>query len=986
MRVSVGISIAVAFGLSFLILAQPPATSVPFASTPLVTGWDGTAETIYVRQPGTGGYDQLQFGDSAPFGLLSSVSSLAKILSGSVQFSMNTAAGPAGVGRASQFMALADFTGDGSPGIAFAGPVSRNDSSLTINEFSPSFLFRSAKSYSYPNGSSAGVLAADFNGDGKADLAVAVTNETTNGAILIYLNKGDGTFADAVSYQAGQEPNGMATLDINHDGITDLVVASSTAGSTPAGGVYVLLGKGDGTFGAAIGYSLGAYPLSVTIGDFNGDGTPDVAVTTFAKTVNILLGAGNGTFTAGGSVATGNYPQYVAAGDFNKDGKLDLAVTNSGDQTVSVYTGDGKGGFQIRATYLVSYQSNSLIVTDFNGDGNLDIIQGLGDARGFGANSSNWNMDILLGNGDGTFQGVSFSSAPVTTAYATMFVTGDFNGDGKVDTVINDRFGGNLYLFSGNGDGSFQPPAKIPIASEPVGGVAGDFNGDGKLDLAVAQNVGGQITILLNSAAGLQPAVTFSSGGGAPNNMVAADFNHDGKLDLAVTNDSSGDGSPPTVAVFFGGGNGAFQLAKTYRLGSYPAGLAVADLNGDGFPDLVVTDSGETITPGSAYVLMNDGSGGFRTPQALAASSYPQAVSVADVNGDGKLDLVICTSDVNLNYQLAIALGNGDGTFQPASLTDTDFGPSATAVADFNGDGKVDIAVAHCCGDTDMTYLQGNGDGTFAQEVHFNGGPSPFGVAVFDLNGDGKPDLVIGDTYPLATVGLLNTAAPAATTVNGASFSADRTVAPASLASVFGSHLANGTSLSSSTVTIQDSSGASQTCTLFAVTPAQVNFLIPASVAAGIATITVQSGDGVTSQGTVTVAAVAPGIFTAGTSLLNGFAQTVDSKGNLGPLNYTVQLSSAGQFVAAPVAPAPAGGTLYLILFGTGIRGAAQSQVTVSAGGVSLPVQYAGTQGQFPGLDQINVTVPSQLKGAGDVLVTVTAAGKTANTVHLTVQ
>ena len=169
---------------------------------------------------------------------------------------------------------------------------------------------------------------------------------------------------------------------------------------------------------------------------------------------------------------------------------------------------------------------------------------------------------------------------------------------------------------------------------------------------------------------------------------------------------------------------------------------------------------------------------------------------------------------------------------------------------------------------------------------------------------------------------------------------------------------------------------------------ALADFTGDGSVATGPATVTVQSSDGVVSKGTVTVAPVAPGIFTAGGTLLNGFSEVVDAQGNAGPLNYTVQANTSqpGTFVAAPMALTSASNTVYLILFGTGIRGAPQLQVRVTAGGVSLPVQYAGSQNQFPGLDQINVTVPYSLKGAGDVAIAVTAAGQAANTVHVTLQ
>jgi uncharacterized protein (TIGR03437 family) len=748
--------------------------NAPFATTPTVVGYDYPGETIYVRQPVTGAYVQLRFGAFAPFGLLSSSASLAQVISGSVKFSMNAPASPAGVGPASQFLALADFTGDGSPGIALAGQAGRNYSSLTINEYTTSFLFRSAKTFSIgPN--VAGVLAADFNRDGKPDLAVAYQGSTSAGAVDIFLNNGDGTFPNPVQYTAGSAPTSMATLDVNHDGILDLVVAdggNSVGGSN--GAVFVLLGKGDGTFATAGSYSAGKNPLCVTIADFNGDGNPDLAVTAADNTVTILSGAGNGTFSRGASFSTGTSPQYIAAGDLNRDGKLDLVVANQRDQNVSIFLGDGKGGFQLRSTYITSYGPNSLILTDFNGDGNLDIIQGMGDARGFGAGYYSYNIDILLGNGDGTFQGAASRTIPGTQTVSTFLAAGDFNGDGKIDAILNDKFGGNLYLFAGSGQGAFQAPVTISALSAggtqtgPSGAVSGDFNGDGKLDLAVTEEFTGKVAVLLNSATGLQLSGTFPSNGAAPGGIVAADFNGDGKLDLAVVNAPSDDrATAGNLTVFLGGGNGAFQLARTYSAGSLPTGVAVADLNGDGKPDLVVTDRSDPfVTPraaGAVYVFLNDGKGGFQTPLKLATGAYPFSVSVGDLNGDGKPDLVVASEDASVRYTLAIFLGTGSGGFQPATLVSTSYGPSGIAIQDFNGDGKADLVVSHCCGDTDMTYLQGNGDGTFVPEVHFNGGGNSFAVAVSDLNGDGKPDLLIAGTSPPSLTALLNNTAALAT-------------------------------------------------------------------------------------------------------------------------------------------------------------------------------------------------------------------------------
>jgi hypothetical protein len=243
-------------------------------------------------------------------------------------------------------------------------------------------------------------------------------------------------------------------------------------------------------------------------------------------------------------------------------------------------------------------------------------------------------------------------------------------------------------------------------------------------------------------------------------------------------------------------------------------------------------------------------------------SGGAQGAATGDFNGGGKPDRVVGTEDTKVNYQLAIFLGKGSGAFQSPNLISTEFGPASTnAVADFNGDGKPDIVVAQLLRRFRYDYLQGNGDGTFQSEVHFNGGSSPFAVLMADLSGDGKPDLIVADNAPLAIVGLLDNAISAAATVNGVSFAANATVAPNSIATVFGAHLANGTSLTSSTVTIQDSKGVSQLCTLFAVFPLQINFLILAGVATGSAIINVQSADGVVSGGGVTVAAVAPGFF-----------------------------------------------------------------------------------------------------------------------------
>jgi uncharacterized protein (TIGR03437 family) len=975
---------------------------MPILATPYMdTSYSG-AVRVEMSQPG-GGYKAALFSSTQPYGLMIPADGLTAILAGGTKAYLATPTGPANVGRASQPMALADFNGDGSPGVAY---VSTNPSQVTVGFGTSQAVFSSSKSYTIgPNVS--GVIAADFNGDGKADLAVSYSGDGTNpGGVAILLSNGNGAFAAPVTYVAGASPVSVAALDLNHDGRLDLAVADN--GSSP-GRVWVLLGRGDGTFGTAQNYPAGPHPLSVTIADFNGDGKPDLAVTAGDNSLSILLGNGDGTFHAAASYATGANPMYVAAGDFNKDGKMDLAVANTSAQTVSIFLGKGDGTFQAGYSYVTSYQPQSLAITDYDGDGNLDILQGSGDARMIGPGIQSGTTDLLLGNGDGTFQGaISVAVGGSQGSVASFLAVGDFNGDGKIDAVLNDQYGGNLYLFAGDGKGGFQAPQTINAlasggaAAGPSGAAAGDFNGDGKLDLAVTESFTGKVAVLLNSTSGLQLSGTFSSGGSTPGLVVAADFNGDGKLDLAVANAANlSPFQPGNLTVFFGDGHGGFQLSHTYTAGTWPLGLAVADLNRDGKPDLVVTDYGgdpsaSPRTPGAVYVFLNDGHGGFQTPSQLAVgSAYPYSVWIGDVNGDGKPDLVVASENANVTYSLAVLLGNGDGTFQAPTTVSTQYHPSGVAFGDFNGDGIVDLMVSHCCGATDMTFMQGNGDGTFQPEVHFNSAANSFAVAAADLNGDGKPDLIVGGSNPPSITPMLYNAAPApspAATVNWATGGTQ--VAPNSIASVYGTHLANATALSGSpattlagtTVTVTDSAGLAQPALLYYASPTQLNIVMPGGMASGTANVSVKSGDGVVSGGTVNVAAAAPGILTVSGGLLNAYAVHYDAQGNQVGLAQTVQLGGSGNLVATPISLDPPTGSVYLLVYGTGIRGAPQSQVTVQVGSVKIAPAYSGAQSQYPGLDQINILLPYSLKGAGSVTLTVTAAGQASNNALLTIQ
>jgi hypothetical protein len=267
--------------------------------------------------------------------------------------------------------------------------------------------FRAAVGYrTGPNAS--GVAVGDFNGDGIPDLAVAdAGNEidaSAPGTVSILLGKGDGTFRAAIDYPSGGDgAQAIAVGDFNHDGIPDLVVANSGGlrNGGQGGKVSVLLGKGDGTFQAAVDYAAGIGPYSVTVGDFNGDGILDIAIANlFSTEVSVLLGKGDGTFQVPAGYFVGPFaggPSSVAAKDLNGDGILDLAVVFGGG--VRVLLGNGDGTFQ---TSPISYLAGgaygahfvtSLAIADFNGDGLPDLAV---------ANSDSRNVAILINDGKWT--------------------------------------------------------------------------------------------------------------------------------------------------------------------------------------------------------------------------------------------------------------------------------------------------------------------------------------------------------------------------------------------------------------------------------------------------------------------------------------------------------------------------------------------------------------------------------------------------------
>jgi hypothetical protein len=353
-------------------------------------------------------------------------------------------------------------------------------------------------------------------------------------------------FANAAnSPLAVPEPFGIVAADFNEDGKPDLVISANIR-------MYVFLGNGDGTFAptATSPVSVPSPPYDdfaspyvgpIAVGDFNHSGHQGLAVGEFNnEAAVILLGNGDGTFVSSSAAfanALGQPTSAIEAADFNADGNLDLAIANEISGSSPVVLGYGRGAFSTAGDLHTGIFPNGVAVGDFNADGKLDAAVASGGTTTYPGSG----VTVSLGNGDGTFTQASGSPIPLGQSLSAI-VTGDFNGDGKLDLAVTDSVGNAVIILLGNGDGTFGVPTTIPVGNQPDAIVAADFNNDGKLDLAVTNYADGTITLLLGNGDGTftQPSGSPYAVGRGPYQIVAADFNGDGKLDLAVVNLTDG--------------------------------------------------------------------------------------------------------------------------------------------------------------------------------------------------------------------------------------------------------------------------------------------------------------------------------------------------------------------------------------------------------------------------------------------------------------
>jgi hypothetical protein len=575
------------------------------------------------------------------------------------------------------------------------------------------------------------LASGDFNHDGFIDLAVL---NMTGNTVDVLLGTGNGGFQPDVKYKTGTTyTEALAIGDFNGDGNLDIAVNASSE-------IDILFGNGDGTFQPFVP-GITAYVYTFTVGDFNNDGFLDLAYVSyngFSELV-VQLGNGDGSFQPPQTISS-NFNNFgnLTAGDFNHDGNTDLAVIsdeNMGyDGSVKIFWGFGDGSFRFPDRYSVGRFPAAIVLADFNGDGNPDLAV----VDNSSAHSFNGALCILLNNGDGTFQLFRLYQ-DIADIDSVAIASGDFNHDGIADLAIANTESNDVNEFIGNGDGTFRKVATWSVGASPLALLALDLNGDGVADLITADGGANEVRVLLGQSGGafngarnwtLPEAASFGATG---------DFNEDGKADIVA--------GGADLTILTGLGAGKFQLGASYPNSNLLSDIAIADLNRDGHLDMVSVNR-NSFGNGSVAVRLGNGDGTFQNTASYVTAVGSMGVAVADFNGDGILDLAVSNYGDNIAYDGNVNLffGKGDGTFNSGgAFSIPNFRPERMVAGDFNGDGHQDLAIITLGA---MAIVSGNGDGTFQPATIMSGNYAPGFILTADFNNDGKPDLVISNSYP----------------------------------------------------------------------------------------------------------------------------------------------------------------------------------------------------------------------------------------------
>lgn len=561
------------------------------------------------------------------------------------------------------------------------------------------------------------MAVGDLNGDGDLDLVLA--NSTS---ITVMIGSPTGAFTVGTPVAVPSTTRGVALGRVNGDAFLDLVSVSDGS----AGTLNFAPGNGDGTFGVVTSTQLTQDPDDVVAGDLDADGDADLVISFNAPAiplVGLALMRGNGDGTFSNSTLVSNNAAYdVALKDFNGDGRLDISAVFGTD--FRVFTNAGAGLFAPPQPGDVVPGARSHAVADFNEDGVPDVAAiGIDDLA----------LNVTFGRSDGTFVGASFNTVPSALTDSRLV---DVNGDGALDLVAANNTNTVTIIRSVATGAATRSDITVGTGlTRPNGVGVGDLNGDGRLDVVTANNFGNSVSVLLGTTTGFASPVSYT-GVTSPTTVAIADFDGDGFADVALNHFAT----TADVLVFSGRGDGTLGAARTYDLSLRTSLLAAGDLNDDGLMDLATADNNLTV------LLSLEGAAGFSVLPSQFSATRAASFHLTDLSGDGALDVVTGDGFVNGMTSVYLHNGNGDGTFSAQTLA---LGSRSTVnldVADLNSDGRADLLAAHSDVDAFSITLR-SVTGTYSAQSHYltrayAGQNGASRVHAGDITGDGRPDVL----------------------------------------------------------------------------------------------------------------------------------------------------------------------------------------------------------------------------------------------------
>ncbi|CAF2417401.1 unnamed protein product [Rotaria sp. Silwood2] len=574
-----------------------------------------------------------------------------------------------------------------------------------------------------------------FDRDNQLDVVVV---DPENNQVHILLQYDNRTFATTTTYDGinGSRPFCVVVTDFNNDNQSDIVIANYNTDEVLILSQYFVKSSLRQT-----SYFVGKDSRSsaVAIYDFNNDDQLDVLVNNFDDDSLLLLtGNDDGTFKQATIFSTGSKsaPKDLGIGDFNNDNRMDIVTANYGSDSIGILLAQDNGTFSNVTIYFMNHGSKpwSVAVGDFNNDSQLDIVT---------ANHGSGGLGIYLGYGDGTFANVTTYSTDIIVEPISVAV-GDVNNDNRLDVVITDYASNNVGVLLGHGDGTFLDATtySVGIFSGPAAVCLVDLNNDNHLDLVVSTIDGGFISVFLGYGNGaFQEIATYSTSSTSALYYVAiADFNNDHQHDFVVT-----DAVNDEIIIFYGYGNGSFQLARRYStgFGSKPYAITTVQLQNKTQRDIVVTLWGT----GNIGIFTEYAAAEFSNRKTYSTGSAPQpySITVGNFNDDSYVDIAIVNSGTD---NLDILFNSGNGTFvtQITYPIGADLSPRFVIAYDVNKDNYLDIVIVNS-NNNSISALAGHGNGTFdIPRVYSTGEDSyPLAVAFDDVNNDNLSDAIIAN-------------------------------------------------------------------------------------------------------------------------------------------------------------------------------------------------------------------------------------------------